>query len=413
MRRRAAVVATVSLVSFFATPVLALSLASKLHAFIADTSIPLQLDVVEPITPIVQRVALRGIDFPIPPTTPDVAYAFNFESGSYERSSESLGPSFLERAATVGKGWVELGASYLYANLTDEGGESFGKRISMTALATAGGQTFAGAFRGTDFSLVSHVISFSATYGITNRWDVNVLVPLVYTVLDLKGRAAAGVDERAAAGTFKFSDLFSNDAFGPGDLLLRTKYRFLQGSLVDLAGALALRLPTGSTGDFQGLGDTTLAPSLIASRTFGRHDVHGQLGVEVNADDLERTRARYGFGVTLQPWDRFAFLLDLIGSSSFVDDRFDVVAPPLSILPVGVPPDFTRCRQDPSLGICRPTTAGKISAFVPRSDVLDVAPGFKVSLGGTVVAFASAIVPITSDGLRAEVIPAGGVEFGF
>jgi hypothetical protein len=36
-----------------------------------------------------------------------------------------------------------------------------------------------------------------------------------------------------------------------------------------------------------------------------------------------------------------------------------------------------------------------------------------VNITGTAVAFASAIVPITDDGLRAEVIPAGGIEVGF
>ena len=36
-----------------------------------------------------------------------------------------------------------------------------------------------------EFDLESHVLSLYATYGITDRWDVNVLVPIVFTSLDV------------------------------------------------------------------------------------------------------------------------------------------------------------------------------------------------------------------------------------
>ena len=39
------------------------------------------------------------------------------------------------------------------------------------------------------FDLDSHVASFFATYGITDRWDVNVLLPVVTTTLDVRAEA--------------------------------------------------------------------------------------------------------------------------------------------------------------------------------------------------------------------------------
>ena len=54
-----------------------------------------------------------------------------------------------------------------------------------------------------------------------------------------------------------------------------------------------------------------------------------------------------------------------------------------------------------------------MTVFVPRSDVVDLALGVKLNLVGTLVGFASAIVPVTSDGLRADVIPAAGFEWSF
>jgi hypothetical protein len=48
-----------------------------------------------------------------------------------------------------------------------------------------------------------------------------------------------------------------------------------------------------------------------------------------------------------------------------------------------------------------------------RTDIVDVAVGVKFAIVGSLVAFASAIVPITDDGVRADVVPAGGLEMSF
>jgi len=166
--------------------------------------------------------------------------------------------------------------------------------------------------------------------------------------------------------------------------------------------SIAVRVPSGDARDFRGIGDPTVTPALIVSRAIRDHDVHASAGVEMNADDLQRTRARYAAGVTLQPWTRLACLLDLIGSSSFVDDEFTIPRP------------LHRSDQlfgnDELIESVGPTT---VVARVPRSDVLDLAVGLKTSFFGSGAAFVSAIVPVTNDGLRAEVVPAAGVEVSF
>jgi hypothetical protein len=380
------------------------SLRSNLHRFISNVTTPIAADVVEPISPIVQRVAVRGIDFPVTSTTPGFTYRYNLDLGMFERSSRSLGPEFLERAETVGRGRVDLGLSYLYADLTDEDGDNFAERIFLGSQVTVGGVGVAGVFRGTDFSLETHVFSPFVTYGVTDRWDVNLIVPLVHTTLELEGVAAAGIQGQAVGvGRFRLSDFFDNEAFGVGDLQLRTKYRFLEGGPLDMAGAFALRLPTGEEDDFQGLGDVMLTPSVIASRAIGPHQVHAQLGVEVNSDDLERSRARYGVGGELQPLERFALVLEILGSSSFVDDEFTI---PKS---GGIVPNFTLLPND-FVEQNRPTD---LVAAVPRSDVVDLAFGLKANVAGTVVAYAGAIWPLTDDSLRGDVTLAGGVEVSF
>jgi hypothetical protein len=404
-----AVVAVLTLLLAPPSPAAARSLSKKLHTFISNVTTPVQANVVEPVTPIVKRMAVSGADFPTTATTPGFTYHYDPELGVFERS-ETLGPLFLERAETVGKGRFDVSFSYVYADLTDVGGINLGDRIQLgseVTLVDSDGGTLdvAGVFLGDDFSLRHHVFSFAGTYGITNRWDVNLVLPLMYTILDLRGDAGVAIGpDTVATGRVSFNDFFSNDAFGVGDMLLRTKYRFLESDMADLAATFELRLPTGDEDDFQGLGDVTMTPAVVASRHFGRLGVQGVGGFEVNGDDLERNRAHYGIGLAFQAIERLAVLVDVFGSSSFEDDDFDI--PKAG----GIVPDFNLLPSD----FIKRETPTKIGAFVAQSNIVDLAVSLKYNVFGNAVAFVSAVVPLTNDGLRtATAVPAGGIEWTF
>jgi len=392
--------------SLVPVPAVAGSLAERLHHFIDTRGFPTFGEFVEVVTPVVERLAVRSIDFPVTATSPAVSYRFNFDTGAFEPAPASLGPVFVERAETVGqKGRFDLGVSYLYANLTEFDGKAFGPQIVTAGKREdpATGLQVASAFAGTRFSVASHVTSFSATYGLSERWDVNLLVPLVATSLTLAGNSATILAVGGREVSARGAERFEGSAFGVGDVLLRTKYRFRDDPSAKLAGALTLRLPSGNEGDFHGLGDVTVYPAAVVSRPIRTHDVHGSLGVELNADDLQRTRARYAIGTTLQPVAKLAVLLDVIGSSSFVDDRFVIRAPAGQLFP-----EFSGLQD-----LVASRSAQRLVAFVPRSDVVDFAFGIRVNPLKTAVAFATAIVPITKDGLRAEAIGSAGVEVSF
>jgi hypothetical protein len=402
--RRARVLVVVLAWTVAASPGFAASLAGRLHQFIDQNGFPTSGQFGEPYTPIIEKLALRGIDFPATATAPSYTYEFNFETGVPERSSGSIGPEFVERADTVGRGRFAFGVSELYADVTQFDGHDFAKDFVTAGRVQQGNLTVEQAFAATDFHLKSYVTSFSLTYGLTDVWDVNLLAPVVHTSLEVNGTSAAiaqigsGPPQQATqqAG-------FGASATGLGDVLVRSKYRLYESDRVRVAAELGLRLPTGDAKNFHGLGDTTITPSLVLSRPWGRHDLHASFGVEYNADDLERTRARYALGASLQPWERVAFLVDVLGSSSFQDDHFTYSAPLVSkrVETTGID-DLIQSAQN-----------GVVTAFVPRSDVVDLALGFKVNPFGSLVGFAEAIVPLTHDGLRAEVIPTAGVEWSF
>jgi len=350
--------------------------------------------------PAVERLAIRGTDFPITSTVPGFSYVYDPHLQVLERSTQ-LGPVFTERAGTVGAGRVEFGGSFLFADLDQVDGRGFDKAEGL--FTARDGTTLARETIYVDsFRLETYWLNTYLTYGITERWDVNLLLPFVYSNMRVRAKR-----------TFKFFDAndlsplgpatsaqprsADGDAFGIGDVLVRTKYRFLDGP-VDLAGAFTVRTPTGNEEDFAGLGDVTLTPAAVLSVPLGPHSVHASLGFEVNADDLERTRARYTIGASFQIVKQVAFLLDFLGSSSLVDDEFTVPG-------LGTP---VRGLQS-----VRFTDDGNTVLAVPRTDLLDGAAGLKVALGPNVVAFGGVIVPLNDDGIRADIVPTGGIEVGF
>jgi hypothetical protein len=376
------------------------SLAGALHGFIAERTLFIfrTLPVAEPLTDIVERQALRGIEFPATATAPGFTYTFNPEFGTFERSSGSLGPLFDERADTVGRGRLAVGASYLHADLTDEDGVNFGRKIVFGVEARENGVPAASAFVGRTFSLVTDLVSFSGTYGLTDRWDVNALVPLADTALHLSGVAGGAVG--VAANLIVAPARFDDRAFGLADVLLRTKYR-VRDAGVQLAGEIELRLPTGNERNFQGLGVFTFSPLLVATRTWGRQELHANVGTEIVPSDLDRSSARYAVGAVLSPFERFAVLVDVLGSSTFVSDNFSIPTAG-KVVPAILPSDFVKA--------VRPNA---IVAYVPRADLVNLSLGGKLTLFRTLVAFADVLLPITSDGLRAAVIPVGGIEYTF
>ena len=389
-------------VALAASPARATSLADRLHQFIDHNGFPTFGEFNEAVTPIVERLALRGIDLPATATTPAFTYEFDFETGVPVRTSQSLGPTFVERADTVGRHRFSIGVSHLYADLDKFDGHDFADDIVTAGIRPVGNIQLGGSFVAQDFSLESHITSVSATFGLTDAWDVNVLVPIVQTSLQLDGTSAAIAQVGTVRSQVTQFVSLEDSALGLGDVLVRSKLRVVDAHLAKVAFALAIRTPTGNPKDFQGLGDTIVTPSVIVSRAFGRHDVHLSFGVDYNADDLQRTRARYAAGVSLQPWERLAFLFDVIGSSSFTDDVFT--------FPAAVGSINQLFGND---ALIRSVTRTTVTAFVPRSDVVDFAFGIKTNPVGTLVGYVTALVPITNDGLRAEVIPAAGVEWTF
>jgi len=382
------------------------SLAGSLHRFVTENSTVFVGEAPDILTPFIERLASRGTALPATSTLPGFTYRFNVELGTFERESGTLGPVFLERGETLGRSLLALGMSYLDADLGEFDGRNLADQVDFRSdIKSAPRIRTSLVFR--ELDVRAQIATLSATYGVTDRLDANVLLPLVRTSLDLEARRSGRIGgEPALVDTVRLHD----EAVGVGDLLLRAKYQLIGGAPLYVAAGLAVRAPTGSEEDFHGLGDWTVEPALVASRTLHGHDLHLNLGVECDADDVGRSRGRYGVGVALQPLERVAVLIDLVGSSSFVGD--DLGATRAGTAGIFSSSRFlTRFEARPRLR----QPGGTVFVFpsVPRTDIVDVAVGFKLTLSARAAAFVSALLPVVNDALRAEVVPAGGLEYTF
>jgi hypothetical protein len=398
------------------------TLAGDLSRFIARQGAVLtQTQFPDTITPVITRLAAQATDFPVPPTTPGYVFVYNPQQGIFERYQGSLGPVFLERVDTLGQNHFAVGVSYLYGNPNQFDGEDFlqGVRTPVGgAFADPGsGAQFNGGVFLSDFELPTNKINFAGSYGITDQWDVGFLVPLVWTNLRVKGRPylANGPlppSSCPSSGACAVGPTASLDqtSVGVGDLLLRTKYRF--GYLADwgFAGGLVLRVPTGDADNFHGLGDVTLEPQLIISRAFGVQDVHANLGMEFNAANSTRTRARYGIGATLSlpSLPQLALLLDFVGWSQLDDETFNTTARfSPNVDPLGVIAPFVTSQS------LNPDGSFTITSTLPRADQFNAAVGLKFEIWQNLLGWATAVVPLTRQGLQADVISAVGLEYSY
>jgi hypothetical protein len=319
----------------------------------------------------IERTAARSADFIPTATAPGFVYRFDIETGAAERLTLSGGPVYVEPAYTIGARRFDLALGYQYAEFTELDGEEFEDALSDILVTSTRGISVSDS----SFSLNVHTASLSTTYGLTDRWDVNLLVPVVFTSLDLRSTIVLARPDIGFSDTARIDE--SEDKAGIGDVLVRTKYRLPDVWGFGLASVLTIRVPSGEEENLQGLGDTVVTPALTATRALGRCDVHLNAGFDANADDYERNRVRYGLGGTCETTGWLSLFAGVVGSSGTRADSF---------------------------------SERGARGEVARTDILDAFAGGKLGLPRNVLVYAGALVPATQDGLRAEVVPAGGIE---
>jgi len=345
---------------------------------------------------------------PVVSASAGFTYHYNPQIEAFERSTDTLGPLFLERPDTLGRGKFNVNVSFQYVqfdefdgndlkslqnsdpivlNVLDAGGNVIGRRASRLVYS---------------LGIQNYVTAFSFTYGILDDLDVNLLVPVIATTLRV-GVQSQQVASATPGGSFTpdtgplLTGRTGGHATGVGDILVRLKYQLPRLDWLRSAAALQLRLPSGNEDDFQGTGSFEASPFLFASTIlWDRVEPHANLGVDLRADDVERSQARYGVGVDVDVHPRVGLSLDFLGRNEFTGGAAADQTSFLHLTSAGV-------QQRPLLGL-----------DFGRKDFYDVSFGVRGVVFRNVMVFANVIRALNDDGLRNDtVIPAFGVEGTF
>lgn len=339
-----------------------------------------------------QQIATEIALFPFSSSVGGFTFAFDPTLGTFVSTTETLGPLFAERAPTLGRGKLNVNVSFTYFKYNKFEGDSLD---SLVVIARHQPDTIPPEDERTSFELDTlrinvdlnirvWLLSLAATYGLTDRLDVGILVPIVHVAMDVRARAElVPSEENPFPGVHTFTggpedpvDRASGEAIGIGDIVLRAKYHLIKSDLVDFAGALLVKLATGDEDNFLGTGTTTVRPFLVLSRTFDKFPLpslsftpHLNVGFEFNVDRSDQSAVEYviGFDVGTK---RFIVAVELIGSHEPNGDGIG-------------------------------------------DNILNAAVGLKWNPFKRFVLAGNVQVPLNYDGLRSYVIPTVGVEYSF
>ncbi len=261
-------------------------------------------------------------------------FTFDVERGVPVRTTDSLGPLLAERAQTIGAGRLDLAFSYTRIDFTTFQGKDLHHLSLNFAHAdvnhnghvdTTGPFSFESdvVHADLDLDIKEDVFALFGTYGLTQNWDVGVVVPIVH--VHLRADATASIIRNSPISRFvhNFGPQSSpshttggGDETGIGDVLLRTKYNILRHApewWPDLAVVGQVKLPTGDEDELLGTGETNFLGLLVASRTFGPFTPHVNLGYEVTTGGSDQDNLRYVVGVDARIHPRLTAAVDVLG----------------------------------------------------------------------------------------------------
>lgn len=426
--------------------------------------------------------------FPIGSSSGGFTYTIDEATGVPTRSSNNFGPAFAERALTVGRGRFSVGFNYLRVEYDEFEGLGLEDRDIAFYLRhneccgfpppPEGNQNPDGtprpgapvvptldsnpAFEGDlvearlSLKASTQTVALFANYGLTDRLDLSVAVPLVRVELDatvdslidrLGSVANPAIHSFARAGSGadpnRRTSRESGSATGLGDIVLRAKYNFWSRPGGGLALVGDLRLPTGDKDDLLGTGATEVRPYLIYSEDFGRLSPHFNLGYTFSRGSLSGSVGQFALGdevpapistapnayqtvfrgqapsaaeTELEVPDEFNYAFGLVGGvTPRLTLSFDVIGRMLlDVKRFGIASQSFAFRTANGGPVAEATREPMdITERDARLNLLLGVAGLKLNLARTVLLSAHVLFPLNNEGLRSKVTPVIGIDYAF
>lgn len=352
----------------------------------------------------------------VPISATSSGVTFTFEGGLPVKSSVSAGPVFGERAQTLGRNRLLVGANATGVNFQSLRGVPLdGIVFHFThdnGYAGDAGPTKRGnpLFENDVFEVRPNlkvnvlVATLFLTYGVLDRVDVGVAVPLVRTSVSgssvgtvfpfgdgsphFFGDTTGGLPRRYADTSF-----IDGSASGVGDVSARVKVNLHQTQRSGFAIHLDARLPTGDETNFLGAGKASVRGLGIWSARLGDFSPHGNFGylARGGARENDAILTTAGFDQLLSPWATLA--VDFVGEWQVGSSKL-VIPGPVQI-------------DTPSVRSVQP-------ANIPNQldHVVNASVGFKFNTRGLTIV-TNGLMPLRKAGLQSDFIWTVGLERTF
>ena len=357
-------------------------------------------------------IARKLVSVPLPSPASSFIYEYN-TAGDLVRSQKSLGPILAERTETVGLRRTSFGFAFQRFDFSTIEG------LDLAALPAVFEHDEAQAVGGkadvvrTVNTIKAAVGQFTAfvTYGLTNRIDLSLAIPVVSTSISV--RSVATIERLGSANAdvhyFRQSDgskgtqrIFtaSGRSTGLGDLTVRIKSLATRVNSSALGWGVDLRIPTGDDKNLLGSGAVGLKPFAIWSSSYGVVSPHVNVGYMWNGSSPLAGSFLAGDSQPLADQVSLVIGADL-RLSSRVTTAFDTFGDRVITAPRLVSSTFARN------GAVFPTIAFMKSSFTEWSG----AAGMKVVLTHELLFNANLLFKLNDAGLRSRVTALFGLGY--
>jgi hypothetical protein len=368
-------------------------------------------------------VVANTSSFPLNST--GVGLTFDLSSGIPVPVAGSLGPIFSETRQTLGKGKLSVGFNYTHLALTKLRGlptEDVRFTFTHQDVSSPPDTILGDAVNESDYidvyldmHVTADIYALYASYGVGQHLDVGLAIPI--STVRLNGTALAVINsytyghEGQANHNFGSDSLnpvletrvpYDKDAAGIGDIALRVKYDFPEGSGFDVGAVLLeLRLPTGKKDDFLGSGRTRIKAVGIFSKSFDQFTPHINIAYQQSPSDKISDEIQYALGFDQRLVPGFSFAADLLGTLQLNTDKT------IKLAPGSVPILFTVNRVGPGQYVRNINRSNVPDS--PSDNTVSLSMGFRFQPSDQIELLGNVIVPLNDGGLRATVAPTIGV----
>ena len=324
-------------------------------------------------------------------------FTFKVGGGAPELESRLYGPLFGERALTNGKG--QLSVTFNAHQLRFETINGSLVRNTNSGLLwgdlgydSTGDLGYTGICR---MDINTTVYFAAANYGLRDKLDISVAVPVVNTSVEgsnefldysFENNQLAPIFDPSAGGFAPQGRYFvEGSSTGLGDIGVGAKYAFIREADKGAALSVYAKLPTGSLEDMTGTGETSVGGNFVASFERNGWSPHINVGGLVATGDVFN-ELNYNLGLSYRAvQDRLTLVGEYVGRRLF---------------------DVTQFRAERDLGFLTSPVTGEqflVRDFHAVQEAVDsnfFAFGAKFRLTGQLLASVFTVLPTTVAGLQ-------------